>query len=112
MAAVPKRKLLGGEKLKADYLTFMQKNLDPAHASRVPTSRLHMQPGKVWYLPHFNVYHPRKPDQIQVVFDCSAVFEIEITEQAPSARAGQTELPHRGTNSLRPWTLEQYPAPS
>ena len=29
------------------------------------------------YLLHFNVYHPRKPDQIRVVFDCSAVFENE-----------------------------------
>ena len=72
-----KRKLLGDEKVKADYLAFMQKNLDRGHASRVPTSQLHTQPGKVWYLPHFNVYHPRKPDQIRVVFDCSAVFENE-----------------------------------
>ena len=72
-----KRKLLGDEKVKADYLAFMQKNLERGHASRVPTSQLHTQPGKVWYLPHFNVYHPRKPDQIRVVFDCSAVFENE-----------------------------------
>ena len=30
--------------------------------------------GKIWYLLHFGVYHPRKPDQICVVFDSSAEF--------------------------------------
>ncbi|XP_067943139.1 LOW QUALITY PROTEIN: uncharacterized protein [Watersipora subatra] len=25
-----------------------------------------------WYIPHFGVYHPRKPDRIRVVFDCAA----------------------------------------
>lgn len=28
--------------------------------------------GQVWYLPHFGVYYPKKPDQIRVVFDSSA----------------------------------------
>ena len=31
-------------------------------------------PGQVWYLPHFGTYHPRKPDKIRVVFDCSAKY--------------------------------------
>ena len=31
--------------------------------------------GRIWYLPHFGVYHPRKPDQIRVVFDSSAEFQ-------------------------------------
>lgn len=31
--------------------------------------------GRVWYLPHFGVYHPKKPDQIRVVFDSSAEFQ-------------------------------------
>ena len=25
-----------------------------------------------WYIPHFGVYHPRKPHKIRVVFDCAA----------------------------------------
>ena len=25
-----------------------------------------------WYIPHFGVYHPRKPNKIRVVFDCAA----------------------------------------
>jgi len=60
-----------------DYLEFMEKILSKGHASPVPqedaTSK--NQIGKVWYLPHFGVYHPKKPTQIRVVFDSSAEFE-------------------------------------
>ena len=28
----------------------------------------------VWFIPHHGVYHPRKPEKIRVVFDCSARF--------------------------------------
>ena len=31
--------------------------------------------GRVWYLPHFGVYHAKKPTQIRVVFDSSAEYE-------------------------------------
>ena len=72
-----KRRLLNDSKLKEDYLAFMKKTLDNGHASRVPVDQLSTEKGKVWHLPHFHVYHPRKPDQIRVVFDCSAVFENE-----------------------------------
>lgn len=27
-----------------------------------------------WYIPHHEIYHPRKPEKIRVVFDCSARF--------------------------------------
>lgn len=29
----------------------------------------------VWYIPHHRVYHPKKPDKLRVVFDCSAKFQ-------------------------------------
>ena len=29
---------------------------------------------KVWYLPQHGVYHPAKPNKIQVVFDCSTGY--------------------------------------
>ena len=72
-----KRRFLNDKKLKDDYLAFMKKTLDNGHASRVPVDQLATAKGKAWYLPHFHVYHPRKPDQIRVVFDCSAVYENE-----------------------------------
>ena len=72
-----KRRLLNYTKLKDDYLTFMKKTLDNGHASQVPVDQLQTTKGKAWYLPHFHVYHPQKPDQIHIVFDCSTVYENE-----------------------------------
>lgn len=69
-----KRKLVKNEKIRSDYLDFMQKILDRKHAERVPADEIPGKPGNVWYIPHFDVYHPKKPDQIRVVYDCSAVF--------------------------------------
>ncbi|XP_032232082.2 uncharacterized protein LOC116614782 isoform X1 [Nematostella vectensis] len=71
-----KRKLLGNDKLRNDYIAFMKKVIDRGHASRVPVDQLRTSPGKVWFLPHFNVQHPRKKD-LRVVFDCSSVYENE-----------------------------------
>ena len=59
--------------MKKDYLEFMQKVLDKGHASPVPSKEVtRSKSGRVWYLPHFGVYHPKKPTQIRVVFDSSA----------------------------------------
>ena len=31
----------------------------------------------VWYIPHHGVYHPKKPNKIRMVFDCSAEYQNE-----------------------------------
>ena len=87
-------------KMKEDYFQFMSKIFDRGHAVPVPPEELlapaslqetiglnkrdtsnqlqtveSRNEGKIWYLPHFGVYHPRKPDQIRVVFDSSAEFQ-------------------------------------
>jgi len=56
----------------------MKKTCDNGHASRVPVDQLTTARGKAWYLPHFHVYHLRKPHQIRVVFDCSTVYENKL----------------------------------
>ena len=43
-------------------------------AEKVPSERLELRDGKVNYVPHTGVYHPKKPDKIRVVFDCSAQY--------------------------------------
>ena len=48
-------------KFFADYQTFM-KDLTSQWAERVPADRLEVQDGKVNYVPHTGVYHPKKPD--------------------------------------------------
>ena len=53
----------------------MEKIIKREQASPIPDEKLNAPPGQFWYLPHFQVYHPKKTDQIRVVFDCSAVYE-------------------------------------
>ena len=72
-----KRKLCKDERARENYIAFMHKILERQHASRVPDNELTPTPGKVWYLPHFDVYHPKKPDQVRVVFDCSALYNSQ-----------------------------------
>ena len=62
--------------MEKDYFEFMEKTLDKGHASPVPLENIKAKSksGKVWYLPHFGVYHPKKPTQIRVVFDSSAEY--------------------------------------
>ena len=53
------------------YKEFMEEILSKGYAKiseDTPTG------GRVWYLPHHGVYHPAKPNNIQVVFDCSAEY--------------------------------------
>ena len=69
-------------KIEQDYFDFMAKLLERGHAIPVPPSlqnqsieNTNANPKKVWYLPHFGVYHPRKPNKSRVVFDSSAEFK-------------------------------------
>ena len=55
----------------------MQKILESQHASCVPCNEVTPTPGKVWYLPHFDVYHPKKLDQVRLAFDCSALYNSQ-----------------------------------
>ncbi|RXN04564.1 hypothetical protein ROHU_018319 [Labeo rohita] len=58
--------------MRDDLTEFMQRILDNNHAELVPP----LQDGQeCWYLPSFGVYHPKKPEQIRVVFDSSAEFD-------------------------------------
>lgn len=57
--------------MRSHYFAFIQKIFENGHAEPVPVDSL--EPDKpCWYLPHFGVYHPKKPDKICVVFDSAA----------------------------------------
>ena len=57
--------------MKEQYFTVMQKIFDHNHAEIVPQENL--RPEKLcWYLPHFGLYHPKKKNKINVVFDAAA----------------------------------------
>ena len=72
-----KKKFEKESKLYMDYCEFMNKIISKGHASKVDDKTSESSSGKTWYPPHFPIYHPQKPDQVRVVFDCSDTFEGE-----------------------------------
>ncbi|KAJ8041002.1 hypothetical protein HOLleu_15480 [Holothuria leucospilota] len=60
--------------MMTEYRAFMEKTIRKGHATEIRSKDLNVPPGKVWYLPHFAVRHPRKPG-IRVVFDASAEYD-------------------------------------
>ncbi|XP_062583176.1 uncharacterized protein LOC134244932 [Saccostrea cucullata] len=51
---------------KEQFLAFMEKMFQRGHAERAPPRA---EGDECWFLPIFGVYHPRKKDQVRVVFD-------------------------------------------
>ena len=72
-----KRRFVSDEKYRDDYLTFMNTFIQSGYAEKVPTRNEDENTQQVWYIPHHGVYHPKKPNKIRVVFDCSAEFKGE-----------------------------------
>ena len=73
-----KRRFKTDNRYKDDYTVFMEKVLSNGFAEEVPPVEVEASnEGKVWYIPHHGVYHPKKPSKIRVVFDCSAEFRNE-----------------------------------
>ncbi len=71
-----KIKLKRNEQFRSDYTAFMKDIIDRGYAERVPPSESKKDDGRVWYIPHHGIYHPRK-NKIRVVFDCRAEFNGE-----------------------------------
>lgn len=64
-------------KYRDDYTTFMNEIIAKGYPEEVPQEEASYNGGNVWYIPHHGVYHPKKPDKIRVVFDCSADYKRE-----------------------------------
>ncbi|XP_064639538.1 uncharacterized protein LOC135495058 [Lineus longissimus] len=69
-----KRKLCNYTRLLSDYKTFMNELLHKGNAEEVKDEDLEGSSGRVWYIPHHGIYHPKKPNKLRVVFDCAARF--------------------------------------
>eukprot|EP00794_Sanderia_malayensis_P004020 gene4020-4569_t len=68
-----KRRLQKDPTFYNDYIKFMNDIIGKGYAKKVEAN--YDIPGKQWYIPHHGVYHPKKPEKIRVVFDCSAQYE-------------------------------------
>lgn len=69
-----KKKLQRNQTFKEDYVSFMNDVISKGYAVKVPNEDLNRSDGKVWFLPHHGVYHPKKR-KIRVVFDCGASYQ-------------------------------------
>ncbi|XP_026124742.1 uncharacterized protein LOC113106917 [Carassius auratus] len=67
-----KRKLDKDPQFKCDYRMFMEGVLRDGDAE-IADEKLDM--GNLCYIPHQGVYHPKKPNKIRVVFDCTDTFK-------------------------------------
>lgn len=92
---VAKQRILGlkkrfekNEKFHQEYNSFLTDVINKGYAERVPEHQKERSDGKVWYIPHHGVYHPRK-GSLRVVFDCGAEYKGK-SEQPTSTRS----LPH------------------
>ena len=70
-----KMKLTSNSNFHEDYTRFMMDLLDRGYAEEVDADDTSDQIGRIWYLPHYGVYHPHKPSKIRIVFYCSAKYK-------------------------------------
>ena len=66
-----KWKLSRGEKYKKDYTTYMKDIIERGVVEEVHDAGAH---GEQRYIPHHGIYHPKKPEKLPVIFDCSAKY--------------------------------------
>ena len=59
---------------RKDYEAFVDEMLKKGFAEPVPEEELQLADGKVWYVAHHGVYHPKKM-KLRVVFDCSGEYQ-------------------------------------
>ena len=69
-----RKKIIQNHQYRNDYVAFINEIINKGYAEKVSQEILKTDPGKAWYIPNHGVYHPKKPDKIRVVFNCSAKF--------------------------------------
>ncbi|KAL2092730.1 hypothetical protein ACEWY4_012528 [Coilia grayii] len=69
-----KKKMKKDEQFKQEYVAFLNDIFENNYAEEIPEEELAQPSGKVWYLPHHGVYHPKKK-KLRIVFDCAASFQ-------------------------------------
>ena len=66
-----KKKMEKDENFKGKYTQVVEKYKTEGSSREVPKEEVaKLKP--IWYLPHHAVWHPRKPEEPRVVFDCAA----------------------------------------
>lgn len=69
-----RKRFLNNTDFHREYTEYMNMLISSEYAEQVPHQQMHCEKGKVWYIPHHSVRHPRKK-ALRVVFDCGAAFQ-------------------------------------
>ena len=69
-----KSRMENDPRYRRDYTAFMQDLTEKGYAEKVREDQQPSEDGRRWYIRHHGVYHPKKPEKIRVVFDCSATY--------------------------------------
>jgi len=69
-----KRKFQGDANYQKEYADFLGDIIHKGYAEIVSPAQVNRTDGKVWYIPHHGMYHPKKKT-IRVVFDSGALFQ-------------------------------------
>ncbi|XP_072014570.1 uncharacterized protein [Amphiura filiformis] len=69
-----KRKFQRQPQFREEYNKAMSDTLQKGYAEEVPECEDKPDAGKIWYLPHHGVLHPKKK-KLRVVFDCAASYK-------------------------------------
>lgn len=57
-----KRKFLSNEQFYEEYTKYLYEMISKGYAEKVLSQQLDRGSGKVWYIPHHGVYHPKEED--------------------------------------------------
>lgn len=69
-----KRKMKKDQQFKQEYVAFLNGIFENNYTEEVPQEELIWSPGRIWYILHHEVYHPKKR-KLRVVFDHSASYQ-------------------------------------
>ena len=69
------KRLSHDKEMHEAYTEFMEDLILKNYAEKVEEDEEKKKEHLVWYLPHHNVHHPKKPDKVRVVYDCSASYQ-------------------------------------
>lgn len=59
----------------------MSEIIKSGYAEQVLVEEIFANTKQVLYIPHHGVYHKKKGGKIRVVFDCSAIYDIQSLNQ-------------------------------
>ncbi len=84
-----RKRFLNNKQLHQEYAGYMNTLMSKNYAEQVPQQQLQCEKGKVWYIPHHSVHHPRKgvlvrfrKEPVAFMGDIQAMFhQVRVSEE-------------------------------